>query len=123
MRPGGRFALFDTVAGPNQPLIFPVPWADDASYSFLLPSDEMRAQITAAGFAERTWEDGKELGGKLAALAPIGPLGLPPQPAAAVPPLTPGVFMGSSAPLKMGNAARNTQEGRTVLAIGVFERV
>lgn len=119
LRPGGRFALFDTIAGPNPPPTFPLPWADDASYSFLLPPDEMRARITAAGFAERQWIDGKELVGRLAALAPIAP----PQPTAGVPPLSPGIFMGASAQAKITNAARSTQEGSTLLAIGVYERV
>jgi MPBQ/MSBQ methyltransferase len=39
VRPGGRFGFFDQLAGPNQPIHFPVPWAADASFSFLLSPD------------------------------------------------------------------------------------
>ena len=31
VRRGGRFALFDVLAGPHQPIHFPVPWASDQS--------------------------------------------------------------------------------------------
>lgn len=120
LRPGGRFALFDTVAGPNPPLIFPVPWARDPSSSFLLPPDEVRALILAAGFAEQTWLSGKQLVDQLAQSAPIIP---PSQGAPAAPPLSPAVLMGPDAPLILANAGRNTQEGRTTLALGVFERI
>ena len=34
VRPGGRFASYDVVAGDGQPVIYPVPWAADASISF-----------------------------------------------------------------------------------------
>ena len=36
VRPGGRLAFFDVLAGPNQPIHFPVPWASYLSFSFLL---------------------------------------------------------------------------------------
>lgn len=57
VRPGGRLAFFDVVAGPVQPIHFPVPWADDASISFLVSADETRALVEAAGFAPREWHD------------------------------------------------------------------
>ena len=55
LRPGGRFAFFDVLAGPNQPIHYPVPWASDPSFSFLLSPDETRELITRAGFREMTW--------------------------------------------------------------------
>ena len=42
VRPGGRFAFFDVLAGPNQPIHFPVPWATDLLFSFLLSPAETR---------------------------------------------------------------------------------
>lgn len=115
LRPGGRFAFFDTIAGPNPPPLFPLPWADDPSYSFLPSPDELRAQITAAGFAERAWEDGAALVGTLAAAAPRPPSEGPVPPSFAT-------LMGGDTAAKLRNAAQSTQEGRTLLAIGVFER-
>jgi SAM-dependent methyltransferase len=61
LRPGGRFALFDTMAGPVQPTHFPLSWASDPAYSVLLPPDEVRALVTANGFAVRVWIAGVDL--------------------------------------------------------------
>ena len=57
MRPGGRFALYDVVAGDGEPLTFPVPWARDPEMSFLLTADETRAAVAAAGFEEASFSD------------------------------------------------------------------
>jgi SAM-dependent methyltransferase len=57
LRPGGRLAIQEPMAGPVQPLIFPVMWARDATTSFLRTPEEMRAVIEAAGFRVRAWDD------------------------------------------------------------------
>jgi SAM-dependent methyltransferase len=57
LRPGGLLAFQEPMAGPVQPLIYPVMWARDASTCFLHTPEEMRAIIEAAGFRVRTWED------------------------------------------------------------------
>ncbi len=110
LRPGGRFALFDVMEGPNQPLYFPVPWASDPTFSFLLSPDDVRVAISAAGFAERAWVAGAELQATIQ---------LPPVPANS---LNPGVIMGADASTRMANIMRNTKEGRATLGMGIFER-
>lgn len=57
LRPGGLLALQEPMAGPAQPVIYPVMWARDASTSFVRTPDAMRAVIEAAGFRARAWED------------------------------------------------------------------
>ena len=57
LRPGGRLAIQEPMAGPVQPVIFPVMWARDASTSFLRSPSEMRATIVAAGFRVLAWDD------------------------------------------------------------------
>lgn len=57
VRDGGRLALFDVIAGPEQPLHFPVPWADDPAISFLADLDETEALVRGAGFEPREWHD------------------------------------------------------------------
>lgn len=42
LRPGGRLALFEVVAGLGEPLHFPVPWASGQATSFLLPAEALR---------------------------------------------------------------------------------
>ena len=57
LRPGGRLALQEPMAGPTQPVLFPVMWSRDGSGSHLRSPDAMRAVIEAAGFQVRAWED------------------------------------------------------------------
>jgi SAM-dependent methyltransferase len=54
---GGRLALWDITAGSNQPLRFPVPWADRAERSHLVTPEEFRALLTDAGFDVVAWND------------------------------------------------------------------
>jgi MPBQ/MSBQ methyltransferase len=57
LRPGGTFALHDVQAGPVQPIVFPVPWADTPSISFLATPQEAQSLVTSAGFELIQWED------------------------------------------------------------------
>ena len=55
--PGGLLALQEPMAGPVQPVLFPVMWARDAGASFLRAPGEMGKVIEAAGFQVRAWDD------------------------------------------------------------------
>lgn len=57
LKPGGRLAIHDVVAGNAGPLVFPVPWAHSSESSFLLTPDALRTALTDAGFEIVTWED------------------------------------------------------------------
>ena len=57
LRPGGLLALQEPMAGPVQPVVFPVMWARDAGSSFIRAPGEMRRVIEAAGFSVRAWDD------------------------------------------------------------------
>jgi SAM-dependent methyltransferase len=57
LKPSGRLALQEIMAGPVQPLHFPVRWAPDPSLSFLRPARAMRGLIVARGFHEGAWLD------------------------------------------------------------------
>jgi SAM-dependent methyltransferase len=116
LRPGGRFAMHDAMAGPTQPIHFPVPWARDPSISFLRSSDAVRALLADAGFREVTWID--EGAAILAALqkqvtiATVnGPL-----------PLGIQLLLGPQFSAMLSNVGRNIQEGRLTIIQGVFER-
>lgn len=57
LRPGGRLAFFDILAGPNQPIHFPVPWATDASTSALASQEATEAMLRDVGFDVRIWQE------------------------------------------------------------------
>ena len=115
VRPGGRFAFFDILAGPNQPIHFPVPWAADPSFSFLLSPDETRTLISEAGFRDAAWLTAEELETELDRndLA---------EEASAQPALDAGLLNGSDSAQMGQNVARNLKERRIIPVIGVFDR-
>src|SRR5271163_240039 len=57
LKPGGRLALQEVAAGPGGEPHYPVPWAREASISFLLTADATRGKLEAAGFRVVTWQD------------------------------------------------------------------
>ena len=116
VRPGGRFAFFDILAGPNQPIHFPVPWAADPSFSFLLSPGETRALIASKGFRETTWLSGADLKAELDRSDQ-------PNPGDEESLFDSGLLNGPESAVMGDNVARNLKEGRIVPAIGVFERV
>jgi SAM-dependent methyltransferase len=58
LKPGGKLAFMEVMAGPNrEPAYFPLPWADRPELSFLEQPDDYRREIEAAGLQVRLWED------------------------------------------------------------------
>lgn len=116
---GGRFAMFDVLAGPYQPIHFPVPWASEESFSFLLSPDETRDLIVRSGFRELTWMTDQDQAME-AALAKPDPLE---EPAPSGDGLNPGLLNGPDGPRMGANVQRNMEEDRIRFAMGVFERL
>ena len=50
LKPGGKLVLWEICKTEESDLAYPVPWAEDESFSFLIPMSEMVALIEAAGF-------------------------------------------------------------------------
>jgi SAM-dependent methyltransferase len=117
LRPGGTFALHEIMAGPNQPIHFPVPWARRPEISFLRTPVEVRDLLTRTGFRERGWVD-------LTAPSTIwwrerlAEAATQPGP----PPLGLHILLGSDFPAMMQNMKRNLEEARLEVIQGVFER-
>lgn len=116
LRPGARLGLHEVMAGPNQPIHFPVPWARGPEISHLLPTGKVRAMIAARAFRELAWHDATArtrdwLQQRLAAVrqGPPPPLGL-------------HLLLGPAAPEMFANLLRNVDEGRQVVVQAVFER-
>jgi ubiquinone/menaquinone biosynthesis C-methylase UbiE len=116
LRPRGRLAMHENMAGPVQPIHFPVPWASDPAISFLRSSEETRKLLAATGFREIEWADEREtiiavLRRQASLMALNGP-----------PPLGIQLLMGTQFPEMIGNVARSLQEDRLTIIQGVFER-
>ncbi len=116
LKPGGRLAIHDVVAGNAGPLIFPVPWAPTPEVSFLLTPDALRAVLTDAGVEVVAWEDKTCI--TLAAV--------PPSPAgdeeAAPPPLGSFVLAGPAYPRAVETFLRNLREGRAGVVQAIVAR-
>jgi ubiquinone/menaquinone biosynthesis C-methylase UbiE len=57
LKPGGALAIHDILAGKNQPIHFPVPWADRQDISFLATSDELKSYLNKSGMEIVKWSD------------------------------------------------------------------
>ncbi len=62
LRSGGRFAIYDVVAGSGEALHFPVPWARGPETSFLLSPPAMQTALEQSGFRVASWIDRTESG-------------------------------------------------------------
>lgn len=114
LRPGGRLVLYEIFGTNRGDPHFPVPWADDASASFLVSAESFRDAVTSAGATVEAWEDVSEpslewFRGVLERVQREGP-----------PPLGIHLLMGDSAPTKLKNVKRNLEEGRIRVIQGVF---
>ena len=57
LKPGGVLAIYDILAGPGGPVLFPVPWARLPETSFLVTLEQLRGLLEASGFEISVWED------------------------------------------------------------------
>ncbi|MGI8687049.1 MAG: class I SAM-dependent methyltransferase [Thermomicrobiales bacterium] len=117
LRPRGRLAMHENMAGPVQPIHFPVPWARDPAISFLRSSEETRKLLAETGFREIEWvDDNEKIIAALQRQASIMALNGPP-------PLGIQLLMGMEFPTMVVNVERNLQENRLTIIQGVFERI
>jgi SAM-dependent methyltransferase len=115
LRPGGRLAFHDFLAGDGRPIHFPVPWAESKDLSFLATADETRDLLREAGFAETAWADRSDEGVAFLRMAQSRP-----------PPAGPSLGLHLYVPNvreKLGNMLKNLEEGRTRLVQAVAEAV
>ena len=113
LAPGGRFVTYDLVLRDGD-VVYPAPWARDASTSFLLSEAETRTALEQAGFKVVLWRDDTEIALDWFKTAMAGP---PPSG------LSLGVVMGPDFPAPTGNLARNLRENRLGVLSAVLTRL
>lgn len=116
LEPGGTLAIYDVLAGPSAPVIFPVPWARTPESSFLATPDEMRSLLEQPGFNIAAWSDTTEAARAwfVALAEKIRKEGAPP--------LGFHVLLGPDFSAMAQNQRRNLEEARIVLAQIVARR-
>jgi SAM-dependent methyltransferase len=112
LKPGGRYAFQEMIAGEAGTPRFPLPWATVPEDNFLVQADEMHALLGTCGLVAELFEDTSDthLSRTTANATPAstGQLGL-------------SVFVDNLAE-KATNARRSLEEGRVRLVRGVFRR-
>ena len=116
LKPGGTLAIYDVLAGPSGPVLFPVPWARTPEASFLATPDELRNLLKDAGFDIEAWLDTTDAARAwFVALAEkiskegVAPLGF-------------HVLLGADFPVMAQNQRRNLEEGGIALAQIIAKR-
>ena len=110
LKPGGTLAIYDILAGPSGPVLFPVPWARLPETSFVVTPDELRTLLDQAGFRIVDWADTTNAARAwfVSLAEKIRKDGLPP--------LGFHVLLGPDFKDMAQNQRRNLEEGRIVLA-------
>ena len=120
LRPGGTLALYEICAGPGGDTVFPVPWASDASLSYLVHPERLRDLVIDTGFDEVVWRDVTEPSLEWFRDVVESMESRPPD---APQPLGLNLLMGAETPVKATNVVQNLEEERIAVIQGVYERV
>jgi SAM-dependent methyltransferase len=113
LKPGGRLAIYDILAGDGGALHFPVPWARGPQTSFLSSAAALRAALADQGFRPLAWTDQTAEGTAFFAEW---------QKVLGRSKLSITLVMGSEFPAMVANLARNFREGRVGLIETIWAR-
>ena len=114
---GGRFVYYDILSHDHMPLNYPVPWASDASLSFLVSAHQLHTLLQETGFqrVQVTDETHKGIAFFNNLFTRIAQKGLPA--------LGLHLLMGDTALEKLYNLHTNLIEGRIMLESGLYEKL
>lgn len=116
LKPGGYFLFHDVFRSSNEPLQYPVPWAEDEKISFLADASEMRSVIGKAALEMNRWIEKTSdsivfFNQVMQKLSADGP-----------PPIGIHLLMGSNATVKLRNYLDNLEAGRVCVFMGVAQK-
>jgi hypothetical protein len=108
IRPEGKLALYEIMAGAKPASYYPLPWADSAKLNYLVGVEHFRRMLRACDFAELHWQDITE------STIEWGQRALRPAPGS--PPLLGlELIIGKDVRQKTSNLLRNLEEDRARL--------
>ena len=116
LKPGASFGISELGQGPGGAPYYPLTWARDPSYSFLLPPDEMRQVLESCGFRVVEWID-EAARRQAAETSPP-----PPEPKVETP-LTIELTRGADYPDRRANSGKSAKEGRLTNVMLVAEKI
>ncbi len=116
LRPGGRLVFADVFGVSGVEPHYPAPWADDASRSWLITPDELRALLRSLGLSLIQEVDQSERMCAFIQTARAGGAANGPSP------LGPHVVLRREVPDKFRNAFRNFEERRLISLHAVWQR-
>ncbi|MFN0306005.1 MAG: class I SAM-dependent methyltransferase [Burkholderiales bacterium] len=113
LKPGGKFAAVEIIAGERGDPVFPLPWAREPSISFVASAHAMQSALERAGFRIVTWRDTTSdavaISRNPAEQTRRGKLGV-------------GLVAGTDFSARSANLARCLAEGRFLSVLLVAER-
>jgi len=113
LKPGGRFVFHDVFRGSGDSPFYPLPWAEQESFSFLATEEEARVAIGQAGLAIDQWNV------KIQESLEFFKIVITKIEADGPPPLGIHLLMGDNARDKLQNYIRNLSKDRTSVAMGL----
>lgn len=115
LQPNGRFVYYDVLSKDHAPLHYPLPWATDASMSYLVTLAELRKLLTDVGLApvQITDETSKGVQFFSALLQRVAARGFP---AVGI-----HLLMGDDAMEKLQNLYTQLSEGTCLLESGIYK--
>lgn len=116
LKPGGKVGISEIGQGPGGEPYYPLTWAREPAYSFLLPPDEMRALMESSGFRIVEWVD--ETARRQASAS-----GRPNDAAPVETPLTIEMTRGDDYPERRKNSGRNVKENRLTNVVLIAEKI
>jgi ubiquinone/menaquinone biosynthesis C-methylase UbiE len=116
LAPGGTFIYYDIFSKNGEALLFPVPWADNASLSFVFPIKKLSELLEKEGLEKVKTKDQTPDAIQFF----LDMLNKPP----AAGPKKPGLdlVMGKATPEKLGNLLKNIKDNKLELQSGVYRK-
>jgi ubiquinone/menaquinone biosynthesis C-methylase UbiE len=116
LKPGGHFLFYDILKKGDGDVNYPMPWASNASYSFLFKAEEMDGFLTDFGLLKEQVTNQTQAGidffdALVARLKEFGP-----------PKMGLNVLMGETTKPKLMNLLNHLKNGELELVSGVYKK-